>query len=142
MTFTPNAEVSKGVFRFQYVDRNVGISRYEGLNFSSTFGMTEMLEVGGRLSANTWTSNLYTSNSGNRDLSASAKVLLNPIIDRKDLPVKVALGLVDFGGAATYYRSNYIVATVDNDKSQINLGYSKASGEKEFNSINALYSFL
>ena len=140
--FTPNALISKGVFDFQYMDRNIGIPRYQGYNFSSTFGLSEFLEVGGRLSGNTWTTNLYNFDGGNRDLSASGKVQLNTLFGFDNLPIKLALGSVDYGGAATFYKSNYGVATFDHKNWQFNMGYGKALTDRTYNTISGPFASM
>ena len=138
--FTPNALISKGVFNFQYMDRNIGILRHQGYNFSSTFGLSESFEVGGRLSGNTWTSNLYQSDGGVRDLSASGKLQINSLIGLDKFPIKAAVGSVDYGGALTLYRSDYGVATYDDDLWQLSLGYAKALSNKNFNTISGPFA--
>jgi len=139
MTFTPTAIVTKGQFDFQYMNRDIGIARHDGFNFSSVFGLTDFLEVGGRLSANTWTTNQYTANAGDRDLSASGKVLLNPMFDMQDFALKAAIGTVDYGGAATFYRSDYGVVTLDSDVYQLSLGYAKAKSNVAYNTLSGLF---
>ena len=139
MTFTPTANVSKGVWDYQQMNRNVGISRYQGFNLSSTFGLTESLEIGGRLSANTWTTNQYTGDSGNRHLSASGKFQLNSLLDLQSFPLKVAVGTTDEGGATVFFRSHYAVATLDSEQYQLSAGYAKALSEKPYNTISGLF---
>ena len=140
MTFTPTANIAKGIFDVQYMDRNVGIQRNRGFNFSSTFGLTDFLEVGGRLAANTWTTNSYTGDSGDRDLSASSKIQLNPLFDMQGFPLKAAIGTMDYGGAATLYRSDYGVLTLDSQNYQVSLGYAKAKSNVAYNTVSGLFS--
>ena len=139
MTFTPTATIAKGIFDFQYMNSNIGIQRHDGFNFSSTFGLSDFLEVGGRLSANTWTTNSYSGDSGNRDLSASGKFQLNSLFNLQSFPLKAAIGTTDYGGAATFYRSDYGVATLDSENYQLSLGYAKATSNVAYNTISGLF---
>jgi len=143
LTITPTANIDSGVFRLQYMDRNIGIQRSDGFNFSSTFGLADFLEIGGRLSANTWNTNLFTEDtSGVRDLSASAKLQINPLFNLQDFPLKTSLGVIDYGGAAALYRSNYLASTLNVDSWQISAGYSNALTTGAYNPLSGTFASI
>ncbi len=81
---------------------------YKALDYFLNIGILPYLEVGGRVSE------VYPKKGGKyylRDLSANVKFQL-PFYD--DLPSyipRVAIGVQDIGGAASYYDSKYIVMT-------------------------------
>jgi len=126
LSLTPVAQIDTGVMTAQYQNRVIGTGRYEGINLTNVFGLSEFLEVGGRIAANTTTVNLYTGDGGNRDLSASAKLQINPLLGLNQFPVKLALGASDVGGAATLFRAYYAVASYAQESWQASLGYAKA----------------
>ena len=143
LTITPTTSIEPGIFRLQYMERNIGIARSDGFNYSSSFGLTEFLEIGGRLSANTWNRNLFTEDvSGVRDLSASGKLLLNPLFNFNNFPIKTALGVIDYGGAAALYRSNYFVAMYERENWQFNAGYAKSLVGGRYNPLSGNFGSL
>ena len=126
LSITPTAQIDNGAMTFQFQNRVIGTGRYEGINLTNVFGLSEFLEVGGRIAANTTTVNLYTGDGGNRDLSASVKLQLNPLLGYASSPLKVSIGASDVGGAATLFRSYYGVASYAGDRWSGSAGYAKA----------------
>jgi len=132
LSLTPTAPVDSGAVTFQFQNRVIGTGRYEGINLTNVFGLSDFLEVGGRIAANTTTVNLYTGDGGTRDLSASVKVQINPLLGYTLSPLKVSFGASDVGGAATLFRSYYGVATYMGNHWNASAGYAKA-GVRNFN---------
>ena len=126
MSITPTAQVDGGVMTFQVQNRVIGTGRYDGINLTNVFGLSDFLEVGGRIAANTTSVNLYTGDGGHRDLSASAKLQLNPIFGYAASPLKISLGVTDVGGAATLFRTYYGVASYGGSAWSASAGYAKA----------------
>jgi hypothetical protein len=140
LSITPTAEIDSGAMTFQVQNRVIGTGRYEGINLTKVFGLSNFLEVGGRIAANTTNVNLHTSDGGNRDLSASFKLQLNPILGYASSPLKVSFGASDVGGAATLFRSYYGVATYLGNHWNASAGYAKA-GVRNFdnNPLNGAF---
>ena len=132
LSLTPTAQIDSGAMTSQFQNRVIGTGRYDGINLTNVFGLSEFLEVGGRIAANTTTVNLYTGDGGNRDLSASVKVQLNPLLGYVSSPLKVSFGASDVGGAATLFRSYYGVASYSGKSWGASAGYAKA-GVNNFN---------
>ena len=126
LSLTPTAQIDSGAMTSQFQNRVIGTGRYDGINLTNVFGLSEFLEVGGRIAANTTTVNLYTGDGGNRDLSASVKVQLNPLLGYVSSPLKVSFGASDVGGAATLFRSYYGVASYSGKSWGASAGYAKA----------------
>jgi|LauGreSuBDMM15SN_2_FD.fasta_scaffold00697_4 hypothetical protein len=126
LSITPTAQVDGGVMTFQVQNRVIGTGRYDGINLTNVFGLSDFLEVGGRIAANTTNVNLYLGDGGNRDLSASAKLQLNPIFGYAASPLKFSLGATDVGGAATLFRTYYGVASYGASAWTASAGYAKA----------------
>ncbi len=126
LSLTPTAPVDSGAVTLQFQNRVIGTGRYEGINLTNVFGLSDFLEVGGRIAANTTTVNLYTGDGGNRDLSASVKVQINPLLGFASSPFKVSFGAADVGGALTLFRSYYGVATYLGSNWNASAGYAKA----------------
>ena len=132
LSLTPTAPVDSGAVTFQFQNRVIGTGRYDGINLTNVFGLSDFLEVGGRIAANTTTVNLYTGVGGTRDLSASVKVQINPLLGFASSPLKVSFGASDVGGAATLFRSYYGVATYLESHWHASAGFAKA-GVNNFN---------
>jgi hypothetical protein len=132
LSITPTATVDSGAVTFQVQNRVIGTGRYDGINLTNVFGLSDFLEVGGRIAANTTNVNLYTGDGGNRDLSASLKFQMNPIFGLASSPLKVSFGASDVGGAFTLFRSYYGVATYLASNWNASAGYAKA-GVNNFN---------
>ena len=126
LSITPTAQVDGGVMTFQVQNRVIGTGRYDGIHLTNVFGLSDLLEVGGRSAANTTNVNWYTGDGGNRDLSASAKLQLNPIFGYAASPLKFSLGATDVGGAATLFRTYYGVASYGASAWTASAGYAKA----------------
>jgi len=93
-------------------------------SLSAGLGLLPGLEAYGRLSfAGDLQCNMYGANCpGKRDLSVSAKYQLPWVLP---FNARVAAGMTDFGGAATNYRSKYLVATSDLGPLDLSLGYAQ-----------------
>jgi hypothetical protein len=126
LSISPTAQVEGGTMTFQVQNRVIGTGRYDGINLTNVFGLSDFLEVGGRIAANTTNVNLYAGDGGNRDLSASAKLQLNPILGYAASPFKFSLGATDVGGAATLFRTYYGVASYAGSGWSASAGYAKA----------------
>lgn len=126
MTVFPMATVPTGSLVYQYQNRVIDAARQEGVNHSMAVGLTRFAEVGIRTADTTVNRNVYEGGGGIRDLSASGKLQLNPLLGLEDSPLKVAAGMTDYGGAATHFRSYYGVATYDQPDWAASVGYAKA----------------
>jgi len=96
---------------------------FGGLNVG--FGVLPGLEIVGRLAFDGQLScNLFevACRSGTRDLSVGAKYQL-PV--KLPLATRVAVGVIDYGGAATNFRSAYGVATSILGPVDLSLGYAR-----------------
>lgn len=93
-------------------------------SLTAGLGLLPGLEAYGRLSyAGDLQCNLFQPGcSGTRDLSVSAKYQLPWVLP---LNTRVAAGFTDYGGAATNYRSKYMVATSDFGPVDVSLGYAQ-----------------
>jgi len=100
-----------------------------GFNGQIGFGLTENLELVGRLATNDLKCNMFKEgdcpSTTYRDFSSSIKWSL-PIDVLKQNKAAVALGVTDFGGAATFFRSYYVVGTKTVGEIDISLGRAAA----------------
>lgn len=141
LSLTPVAQIDPRVMTLQYKDRVIGTGRFEGINLTGVYGLSEFLEVGGRIAANTTTVNLYTGDGGARDLSASGKLQINPLLGLTQFPIKLALGASDVGGAATLFRAYYGVASYAQDNWNVSAGYAKAGiNNQAFNPLKGTFA--
>jgi hypothetical protein len=87
-------------------------------------GLLPGLEAFARLSfsGDVWCNMYEGCPAGERDLSVSAKYQLPWVFPGN---TRLAGGFTDFGGAATNYRSTYVVATSDQGPLDVSLGYAK-----------------
>ena len=87
-------------------------------------GLLPGLEAFARLSfsGDVWCNMYEGCPAGERDLSISAKYQLPWVLPGN---TRLAGGFTDFGGAATNYRSTYVVATSDLGPFDVSLGYAK-----------------
>ena len=124
---TPTSVIQAGQMGVQLSPRVIGYPRHDGENLSSTIGLNQSFEVGGRIVGNTWTGSAYAPGNdvGLRDLSGSFKVNFSSLLDLR-LPMDLAAGAVDIGGAATNFRSYYGVASYRSDKFMVSAGAAKA----------------
>ena len=132
LSITPTATVDSGAMTFQVQNRVIGTGRYDGINLTNVFGLSDFFEVGGRIAATSTNANLYTVVGEVRDLSASVKIQMNPMLGFASSPVKLSFGASDLGGAATLFRSYYGVATYLSNRWNASAGYAKA-GVNNFN---------
>lgn len=123
----PMATVPNGSLLYQYNNQVVDSFRTEGFNQSLVVGLSTFSEIGLRIADTTVQRNIYEGGGGGiRDLSASGKVQINPLVGLKHWPVKMAVGVTDYGGAATHFRSHYGVATVERANWAVSLGYAQS----------------
>ncbi len=107
-----------------------GASYPKGHNYLFSGGLLPALEITGRLTTNDHNCNLYgigsSCPSGSfRDLSASAKAGWQMEVASRTWAA-ASVGMTDFGGAATYFRSYYAVAGVKQSWWGVSGGYAKA----------------
>lgn len=101
--------------------RRIDAGSFGSLN--AGLGLLPGLELVGRLAyEGDLDCNLFTSCSGQRDLSLSGKYQL-PL--ELPLDTRLAVGFTDYGGAATSYRSYYGVATSTWGPLDLSLGYGR-----------------
>ena len=121
-----------GQAAFSYENQLPGATNNKGYNYNVGFGVMDNLEASARIATQDLHCNMFLS--GNcppneiRDFSTSFKygIPKNWIpIGNKNL--NLALGVVDFGGAASYFSSKYAVATQKIENLQFTLGAGRAS---------------
>jgi hypothetical protein len=125
----PSANTLKGGTAILAHDPTVpGAPITTGYNTQIGFGLIDNLELVGRLATNNQKCNMYQPGAcpanSYRDFSSSMKWSL-PINWLKDQNAAVAVGATDFGGAATYFRSYYVVGTKSFDQFDVSLGLAK-----------------
>ena len=111
-------------------DRQIpGAPVADGFNFQTGFGLFPGFEFVGRLATNDLSCNLFLNGacpSGTiRDFSASMKWKLPLPWDERRWP-SLAVGATDLGGAATYFRSYYAVASQSWERWKFSLGHAQA----------------
>ena len=140
---TPSATVIKGDMGLQYQNRMVGMpgTQADGGNLSGTLGLTDFLEFGGRVAYTDTRTNAYFSDKPiTRDLSASFKVQVNPLVGLQGIPLKFAAGSTDYGGAATLFRSNFAVATyIPQSWWQLSAGVARAHNPQSVNPLQGSF---
>jgi hypothetical protein len=121
-TVLPMGSVAAGLINNNPEIPSSGVGGFGSL--SAGFGLLPGLEAFARLSfEGDLQCNLYSPNcSGRRDLSVSAKYQLPWVLP---MNTRLAAGFTDFGGAATNYRSHYMVATSDLGPLDISLGFAR-----------------
>ena len=104
-----------------------------GYNTQIGFGLYEGLELVGRLATNDQKCNMYKAGACPRDMirdfSASLKWSL-PIKWLKDHDASLALGMNDVGGAASLFKSYYVVGSKRLGDFDFSLGQAKAMGDQ------------
>ncbi len=140
MPVTPTATLATGSLIYQLQNRVIGSDRTEGLNHSFVVGLSAFSELGMRTADTTVQKNMYEGGGGIRDLSASAKIQINPLIGQTRSNFKLAAGVTDYGGAATMFRSFYGVATYDQPSWSVSAGYAKAKTNSDFNPLNGAFA--
>ena len=126
----PSAEVLKtGVGVLNYDTALPGIDNMKGYNTQLGFGIYDNVELIGRLATNDLRCNMFRAGAcppnSLRDFSASFKWSL-PFEWLKNNNAHFALGVNDFGGAATYFRSYYAVASKSFASIDLTLGRAQA----------------
>ena len=125
----PSANTLKGGTAVLAFDPSVpGAPITSGYNNQIGFGLMDNLELVGRLATNNQKCNLFRAGAcpanSYRDFSSSMKWSL-PIDWLKQNNAAVAVGATDFGGAATFFRSTYVVGTKSFDQFDVSLGQAK-----------------
>lgn len=109
-----------------------GARNIDGYNYQLGFGLYENLELVGRMATNDLKCNMFkpkTCPTNNiRDFSASMKWAL-PINWLKYNQASLALGFNDVGGAASYFKSYYVVGSKSFDNVEVTLGKAQAVGD-------------
>ena len=128
--FAPSARIAPpGTVSIDYTASVPGADRLDGHNASVLFSLRPEVEHAGRVAANTLQCNMYAeANCGMRDLSASGKFGFNlGRLTSTDPWSKVwfAAGATDVGGAATSFRSQFVVATYDAVRWEASLGVAR-----------------
>jgi len=104
-----------------------------GYNTQIGFGLYDGLELVGRLATNDQKCNMYKPGACPRDMirdfSASLKWSL-PIQFLKDHDASLALGMSDVGGAASFFKSYYVVGSKRVGALDFTLGQAKAVGDQ------------
>ena len=104
-----------------------------GYNTQIGFGLYEGLELVGRLATNDQKCNMYKAGACPkdmiRDFSASLKWSL-PFRWLKDHDASLAMGMNDVGGAASYFKSYYMVGSKRLGDFDLTLGQAKAMGDQ------------
>ena len=126
----PNGTViplGKSVISF---DRTLpGAANTKGYNSQIGFGLYDDLELVGRLVTNDQRCNMFQAGACPintiRDFSASLKWSL-PIAWLKQNNAQLALGVTDVGGAASYFKSYYSVASKEIGPFELSIGQAKA----------------
>lgn len=118
-----------------YLDAN-GI-KTRGYNYLGGVGVLPGVELFARLATNTIANNCFTEGCGVRDLSASGKWVLPdassllPVALQPWVP-RVAVGATDVGGAASFFKTNYGVATWGREHWAVSAGLAQTTkGVKE-----------
>lgn len=125
----PSANTLKGGTAVLAFDPSVpGAPITSGYNTQIGFGLMDNLELVGRLATNNQKCNAFQPGAcppkSYRDFSSSMKWSL-PIDWLKQNNAAVAVGITDFGGAATFFRSYYAVGTKSFDQFDVSLGQAK-----------------
>ena len=126
LSVLPMATVPKGSLFYQYKNQVIDSQRTEGYNQSLVVGLSSFSEIGLRIADTSVQRNMYLGGGGIRDLSASGKVQINPLLGLQHWPLKMAFGVTDYGGAATMFRSYYGVATVQREHWVASAGFAQA----------------
>jgi hypothetical protein len=127
MPSTYTAEAGEAIIGF---DRTLpGAVNTKGYNTQIGIGLYEGLELVGRLATNDQRCNMFSVGAcpanNIRDFSASLKWSL-PIDWLQKNKVRVAFGVTDVGGAASYFKSYYAVASKEMGPLEFSIGHAKA----------------
>jgi hypothetical protein len=131
---TPSAKtIANGASVIAFDPTLPGAKNTLGYNTQIGFGLYEGLELVGRLATNDQKCNMYKPGACPkdmiRDFSASLKWSL-PIDWLKSQNANVALGMNDVGGAASYFKSYYVVGSKSVGAFDFSLGQAKAMGDR------------
>ena len=125
----PSAKtIDKGVAAFSFDETVAGAPVSAGYNYNLGFGLTDHLEMTGRLVTQDLKCNFFADQCPPgtiRDLSASFKYSIGHAW-LKAQGLDVAVGATDVSGAATHFRTYYGVIGKSWDKVDLNLGYARA----------------
>jgi hypothetical protein len=106
-----------------------GAANPKGYNTQIGLGLYDSLELVGRLATNDQRCNMFQAGAcpANtiRDFSASLKWSL-PLEWFKQNNANLALGVTDVGGAASYFKSYYVVASKEMGPFELSIGHGKA----------------
>ena len=121
--------ISSGTATVSFDPTLPGATNTKGYNTQIGLGLYDGLELVGRLATNDQRCNMFQTGAcpANtiRDFSASLKWSL-PLEWLKQNNAHLALGVTDVGGAASYFKSYYAVATKDMGPFEVTLGQGKA----------------
>lgn len=141
---TPSARSTPvGVASFGFQNSLPGLTDRTGYNFLTSIGLLPGIEVNGRLATRDLQCNLFVSDCGKppgiRDLSVGLKASLD-LVERVDGTLSAAIGVTDFGGAATNFRSHFAVGSWMTDNWEVSAGWidpvsSSAFGSGPFASV-------
>jgi hypothetical protein len=145
--FTPSANpIPQGMAVTGFSTALPGKTSSSGFNFIGSFGLLPGLELTGRLMTRDLQCNLYVSDCGRppgiRDLSAGLK-LSTSLFSSADSSLLAAVGVTDFGGAATLSRAVYAAGTWNTGRWSWSAGYldavsASAFGQGPFASVSWL----
>lgn len=129
----PSAGVlSTGVAVLNYDNVLPGANNTAGYNNQVGFGLFDNLELVGRLATNDLRCNMFSAGAcpkdNIRDFAASLKYSL-PFNWLKNNNAKVAFGVTDVGGAASYFKSYYAVASKSYENFDFMLGHAVAKAD-------------
>lgn len=131
---SPSANViGTGTATVSFESNIPGAKTTNGFNTQVGLGISEGLELVGKLATNDQKCNMFVNGACPRDMirdfSTSFKWQLPSQLLSENNSV-VALGITDLGGAANYFRSIYAVGTKSIGPLDLSLGIAKASGEQ------------
>ncbi|NDD12595.1 MAG: hypothetical protein EB072_08095 [Betaproteobacteria bacterium] len=130
ISMTPSARVlDHGQLTIAYDQQIPGAQRPSGYNYQVGLGLFPGFEFVGRLATNDLNCNMFTPESCPpatiRDISASVKWTL-PLPWKIAGGPSIAVGATDLGGAATLFRSYYVVASQRMRDFELSLGKAQA----------------
>ena len=132
----PSAQILEtGKASLAYENQMPGHLEGKGFDYNVGFGVTDSIEASARLTTLDLHCNGFVSgacpNGQIRDFSTSLKAHVPkswvPLPWINDKNTSIAVGLTDFGGAASFFSSKYAVATRKMNQFQVSLGFAKAS---------------
>ena len=129
----PSANVlDPGEAALAYANQLPGASNNTGYNYNVGFGVMDNLEASARLATQDLHCNMFVTGNCPHDQIRHFATSIKYRIPNNWIPfgnknLNLAVGDVDFGGAASYFSSKYAVATQKIDHLQFTLGAGKAS---------------